>query len=118
MVVYHITKNETWEQAKAAGEYTSPSLQTEGFIHASTLEQVVDTANRYYHGQNGLVLLAIAVNQSQPEVRFDPVYAHGKEETFPHIYGPLNLNAVVDVIDFPPNEDGSFSLPAALTRRA
>ena len=117
MIIYHITRREDWDQAKAAGEYTVPSLENEGFIHASTLEQVVDTANRYYRGQTELVLLAIDTNQSKAEVRFDPVYLHGEEQKFPHIYGPLNINAVVDVLEFSPQPGGDFSLPDALTRR-
>lgn len=117
VIVYHITQHEVWEQAKAAGEYTAPSLESEGFIHASTLEQVVDTANRFYRGQQKLVLLAIETEKTKAEVRFDPVYTHGAEQKFPHIYGPLNLEAVVDVLEFPPQPGGEFSLPDALTRR-
>jgi hypothetical protein len=33
---------------------------------------------------------------------------------FPHIYGPLNLDAVTEVMDFPCGPDGRFVLPAAL----
>lgn len=118
MIIYHITRREDWEQARAAGEYTAPSLESEGFIHASTLEQVVDTGNRYYRGQQGLQVLAIDTEQVKAEVRFETVYRHGEEQQYPHIYGPLNLNAVVDVIDFPPQPGGEFSLPDALTRRS
>ena len=57
MIIYHITSRTAWEAAQAAGEYSPDSLKTEGFIHASTGEQVADTANRFYHGQKGLVLL-------------------------------------------------------------
>jgi len=117
MIIYHITSNSDWARAKKIGEYRAPSLDTEGFIHASTLEQVVETANLYYQGVQDLVLLKIDTDQSKPEVRFDPVYRHGQEDTFPHIYGPLNLNAVVEVIDFPTGLDGKFTLPDALTRR-
>jgi uncharacterized protein (DUF952 family) len=117
MIVFHITNHVNWEQAKKQGQYTAPSLQTEGFIHASTLEQLVGTANRFYQGQPGLLLLKIDTNQVKSEVRFDDVNLDGEQTQFPHIYGPLNLEAVVEVLEFPPNADGSFELPAELTRR-
>jgi uncharacterized protein (DUF952 family) len=116
LFIYHITTRAAWEAARQAGQYTAPSLAQEGFIHASTLAQVVDTANRFYAGQPGLVLLAIDVAAVAPPVRFDPVTTHGAEQRFPHVYGPLNLDAVAQVIDFEPGADGTFSLPAALAR--
>ncbi len=117
MVIYHITAREAWEQAKTIGHYSAPSLQTEGFIHASTLEQVEGTANLLFRGQPGLVLLVIDGEKLHPMLRFDPVTTHGGVTEFPHIYGPINLSAVIEIIDFDPEPDGSFSLPQQLTRR-
>jgi len=114
MIIYHITSRTAWEAAQAASEYSPDSLKTEGFIHASTGEQVADTANRFYHGQKGLVLLQIDTDRLIPRVRFDPVVESGKEKQFPHIYGALNPDAVIQVITFEPDERGSFSLPADL----
>ncbi len=111
MPIYHILPRLLWEQALAQGEYRAVSLETEGFMHASTREQVLDTASRYYRGQMGLVLLAIDPDRVQSEVRFDPVILNGTQTTFPHIYGPLNIDAVEAVLDFPPNADGSFNFP-------
>lgn len=111
MLIYHILSRAAWQQVQAAGQYSADSLSSEGFIHASTREQVADTANRYYHGQTGLALLVIETDRVQPEVRFDPVQLHGQQTTFPHIYGPLNINAVVEVLDFPPDAQGSFQFP-------
>lgn len=112
MHIYHIIPRTVWEQALASGTYRPTSLDTEGFIHASTREQVLDTAARYYRGQPGLLLLVIESDKLQSELRFDPVTLNGAETRFPHIYGPLNLDAVEAVLDFPPNADGSFSFPA------
>ncbi len=109
MHIYHITAHADWQRAETAGQYTAPSLSAEGFIHASTREQVLATANRYYPGQNGLVLLVIDTDKLQPELRFDRVTLHGAEEHYPHIYGPINLDAVVDVLTLTPAPDGSFN---------
>ena len=114
MIIYHITTCEAWEEAKTAGQYTAPSLAGEGFIHASTREQVMGTANLLFHGQAGLVLLVIDSENISSMVRFDPVTAHGGVKEFPHIYGPLNLSAVIDIVEFPPGQDGYFSFPPQL----
>jgi uncharacterized protein (DUF952 family) len=112
MPIYHITARTDWEKALQAGEYTAPSLGKEGFIHASTFEQVAGTANLLFHGMPGLVLLVIETPKLIVPLRFDPVTAHGGVMEFPHIYGPINLSAVVDVLDFSPDKDGTFNTPA------
>lgn len=113
MIIYHITTQQDWAFAQTAGAYTVESLAREGFIHASTREQVVDTASRYYSGQHGLLLLAIDTQRVTPEVRFEPVQLASGLTHFPHIYGPLNLDAVVGQTAFEPGADGSFQFPAA-----
>jgi uncharacterized protein (DUF952 family) len=116
-MIYHITTQQEWEKAQSAGAYRGDTLDTQGFIHNSTAAQVVPVANRFYNGQSGLVLLCIDDDKVQSRLVFehpiDP--ATGQPESakgqFPHIYGPLNLDAVVQVVDFPPNPDGTFTLP-------
>lgn len=114
MYIYHIIAREDWQAAQQAGQYSPPSLAQDGFIHTSTLAQVIDTANRFYPAQTGLVLLAIDTDALQATLRFDPVTTHGAEQRFPHLYGPLNLDAVVGVVEFAPGPDGIFTLPAGL----
>jgi uncharacterized protein (DUF952 family) len=112
-LIYHITSREQWTGARAEGEYRGDTLATEGFIHASIARQVVQVANRFYHGRTGLVLLCIDSERVSPEVRHE---AADNGDRFPHIYGPLNVDAVVEVIDFPVTVDGSFQLPSKLNR--
>ncbi len=105
-LIYHITSRKDWEAAQAAGSYRADSLASQGFIHASTRAQVLRTANRFYHGQRGLVLLAIDPRRGGVEVRYEA--PEGSQELFPHIYGPLSLDAVVSVQAFEPEPDGAF----------
>lgn len=109
-VILHITKREQWEQAKPAKIYYSPTLETEGFIHCSTAQQIIQTANLFFVNQKNLVILCIQAEKVKPEIRYEAV----ENNYFPHIYGPLNLDAVVQVIDFEPQENGKFALPDAL----
>ena len=108
MIVFHIVKVLIWEAAKATGEYRPASLESEGFIHFSKVEQVVATANRFYRGQDGLVLFEVSCDRLPEPLRYDAVPGHG---SFPHLYVPLPVSAVTKAWPFPPNADGAFSLP-------
>jgi uncharacterized protein (DUF952 family) len=112
-VIYHIAIRADWESALTDGEYTrssvDKSLAEEGFIHASQASQVARTANNFYRGvPGGLVLLVIDPGLLRAEVRYEDV--PGAELPFPHIYGPLNTDAVVEARPFAPGPDGTFTL--------
>jgi uncharacterized protein (DUF952 family) len=112
--IFHITQRQAWHAAQAQGLYRCESLDREGFIHCSTQAQVIRVANWFYRGQAGLVLLQIDADRLQAELRYDPIETG---EAFPHLYGPLNLESVVQVHTFEPQADGSFELPDALTEQ-
>jgi uncharacterized protein (DUF952 family) len=118
-MIIHITTYEEWKKALAEGEYTAPSLSSEGFIHCSTLKQTADTANSFFKGQNGLVLLCIDENKLKSECKYENPTGGGRHDPgvgnlFPHIYGPITISAVIKTVDFPANEIGLFELPKEL----
>src|SRR6185436_1125809 len=104
--IYHITNAEAWRTAREAGVYRAESLDTEGFIHCSTEQQVGATATRYFPGATGLVVLCVDVSLLHGEVRYEDTSGH--DQLFPHIYGPLDLVAVRSVVELPPAADGTF----------
>lgn len=110
--IYHITTRRDWSVQRDASEYTAPSLASEGFIHASDLDQIVDTANLIFRGTDDLLILVIDTDRLTAPVKSEDLYGHGAH---PHIYGPVNCEAVVEVVDFPCTSDGSFTLPDELT---
>jgi uncharacterized protein (DUF952 family) len=105
----HICPRADWEARDSA--YRCASLVSERFIHCSWPEQVVATASRFFHAQRGLVLLVIDPAGVVADIRCE---AAANGEMFPHIYGPLNADAVVSVLGFDPGVDGSFALPDRL----
>ena len=105
----HILSRGDWESAQKEGVYTPRSLGSEGFIHCSTAAQVLRTANTFYKEQDDLMLLWIAENKVSAEIRFEDL--NDEEMLFPHIYGALNLDAVVGQQPFAKGEDGKFVLP-------
>jgi uncharacterized protein (DUF952 family) len=115
-VILHIAHRRDWEAALSRGHYSAASLETEGFIHCSTPEQVVETANRFFPGQQDLVLLTIDESKLEAELRYEPASGGSADdargELFPHLCGRLNLSAVVRVVAFAPGADGRFTLPA------
>ncbi len=120
MNIAHIASCALWDQARPLGRYSTPTLPSDGFIHCSTIAQVVPVAERYYRGQRGLVLLVIDPSRLTSDLKWEPP-AEGSPppgvpagDLFPHIYGPINVDAVVQVLDFEPDASGAFSLPAGL----
>jgi uncharacterized protein (DUF952 family) len=109
-LILHATSRAAWEQGRAAGTYTAPSLADEGFIHCSTPGQMTRVADFILRGQSDLVLLCIDEVRVSANVRYEGYRDDGPR--FPHVYGPVNLDAIVEVVDFPPGSDGTFDLPA------
>ena len=89
--LFHITTRSAWDAARI--EYRAPSLATEGFIHLSTEEQWRHTLHRFYRDVPDLVLLRIDPSRLRSELRFEPA----DNDDFPHLYGPLEVDAVVRV---------------------
>jgi uncharacterized protein (DUF952 family) len=108
--ILHITTRKAWSAAQARGAYAADSLAGDGFIHCSRASQVLRVADLVFNGQQGLVLLVVDPARLTSELRWEPGVDLASE-LFPHVYGPINLECVVNVIDFEPGPDGSFLLP-------
>lgn len=94
--IFHIARRTDWEHAQGDGLYRATSLDSEGFIHCSTAAQLERTARVWFEGQRDLVLLKIDPGQLTSPLRYELA---GSGE-YPHLYGPLNLDAVVSAEPF------------------
>lgn len=92
-MIYHVTKKQAWEEALQKGFYEAASLATEGFIHNSSLTQVAGVLERYYKNETNLMLLHIDESKLSSPLKYE--LAPSVNEMFPHIYGPINIDAVV-----------------------
>lgn len=113
-MIYHIATKKEFDEAQTKGEYAAPSLQTEGFIHCSTAKQIAPVANAFYKGQSGLVLLKIDEDRIKSPVKWEapagpPAQGINESDLFPHIYGAINLDAIISVIDFDPADQSLIS---------
>ncbi len=105
-MIYHLAERAHWDAAAHSGSYARStlgrSLEDEGFIHASTVEQWPATRARFYaQVAEPLVLLEIDETRLTAPVRWeigDPVTG----ERFPHVFGPVNVDAVVSTVQLDP----------------
>ena len=92
-MIYHVCTQQEWLSALSAGFYEAASLTSEGFIHASSLDQVPSVLQRYYAGKENLILLNIDETLLSTTIKYE--LALSVNEHFPHIYGRINIDAVV-----------------------
>ena len=107
--IYPICRREEWEAARAAGRYPGSSQdKADGFIHFSSGDQVKASAAKHRARQTGLVLLAVDEARLGPALKWEPSRGGA---LFPHLYGPLPVEAVVAVRDLPLGADGLHVFP-------
>ena len=105
MRIFHLATEGAWTSAVSAGNYTVSTLGLDlaevGFIHCSQAEQVAAVHERFYRDvDQTLLLLTIDTDRLTSRWQLDPV--DGEPLPFPHIYGPLNIDAVVSAEPFRP----------------
>ena len=116
-MIYHITSQMAWSEARERGDYRAESLESEGFIHCSTGQQVVPVAEKFYKGQDSLLLLVIEPDRLTSDLKWEPPSGGTpppgvpEGDLFPHIYGPINLEAVIRVFDLQSEPDGRYRFP-------
>ncbi len=95
-IIFHIALASDWKEAREKGFYEHPTLRSEGFIHCSQDNQVASVLERYFAGQTDLLKLSIETDKLTSKFIFD--WSPSTAETYPHVYGPINIDAVVEAI--------------------
>ena len=94
-MIYHVLSKLNWQKATQQGFYEAESLAAEGFIHASKEEQVSGVLERYFKDQTELILLHIDEHKLTSPFAYE--FSSSVNEAFPHIFGRLNLDAVLKI---------------------
>jgi len=111
-LLLHLAEAPLWEAARGKGTYEMSTrgrtLQEEGFIHLSLPRQLPGVARMLYgdgdgdgdgdgegDGGHDLVVLVVDPARLTAPVRYEAMKPGGEE--FPHLYGPLPVEAVVEV---------------------
>jgi uncharacterized protein (DUF952 family) len=92
--IYHIVSVDDWAAAENQPVYAAASLPVEGFIHLSEKDQIAGVLERYYKGRQDLLLLRISPEKLTAELKYELAT---NAEYFPHLYGPINKDAIVAV---------------------
>jgi len=94
MKVFHITDKNAWNKAQKKGIYAGDTLESDGFIHCCLSAQITGVLEKWFRGKSNLVVLEIETDLLKSKVVFETL--EGGEEKFPHIYGPVNLEAITN----------------------
>ena len=108
--IYKISPASAWREAERQGVYKgSADDARDGFIHFSTASQVAETARKHYFGQTGLFLIAVDADALGENLRWE---RSRNDELFPHLYGELDLRAVVAIhYNMRARSDGTHDIP-------
>ena len=108
-LVYKICMAADWREAEQAGAFHGAGVDlTDGYIHLSAPGQVVETAERHFAGQRDLMLVAVDSAALRAALKWE---AARDGALFPHLYGPLSLDAVVWTKPLPLDRDGRHVFP-------
>ncbi len=111
------TNSELWAQAQKSGQYTQSTIDSTladvGFIHATFPDQTIAMVNRKYADQDGLILLLVDRDKLTSPVKEEGSLS-GKGGLYPHIYGPVNLDAVYKVLPLDKGVDSHYIEPDGL----
>ena len=107
--IYKICSAAAWREAERQGVYRgSADDARDGFIHFSASSQVAGTASKHFAGQTGLLLIAVDADALGTALRWE---RSRNNELFPHLYGELDLGAVIAIHDMPVLSDGTHEIP-------
>jgi uncharacterized protein (DUF952 family) len=107
--IYKICPASAWREAERQGVYRgSADDARDGFIHFSTASQVAETARKHFCGQTGLFLIEVDADALGGALRWE---RSRNDELFPHLYGELDLGAVIGVRDMQARSDGTHDIP-------
>ncbi|MGI9354198.1 MAG: DUF952 domain-containing protein [Rhizobiaceae bacterium] len=108
-IIFKIADRQAWAGAREKGEFGGAPVDiTDGFIHFSTAEQVRETATKHFAGADNLVLIAVDAAKLLGKIVWEPSRGGA---LFPHLYEPLNVDAVLWEKPIPLQDDGNHEFP-------
>jgi uncharacterized protein (DUF952 family) len=111
-VIYKICDAALWQEAERAGLFRGAGVDIQdGFIHFSTAAQLAETAAKHFAGIDGLLLIAVDSSAVAAALRWERSRGGA---LFPHLYGPLPLDAVLWTRPLPRDASGRHALSEAL----
>ena len=110
--IYKVVDKDVWAAAAKTGEFAGAAIDlTDGYIHLSSADQVVETVAKHFAGQDNLVLLSVSTAAVQDQLKWE---TSRNDQLFPHLYRSLRTTDVTDLHPLVMAEDGSHQFPPGL----
>lgn len=104
--IYVLSSKAEYDEAVVSGRLQRASLNTDGFIHASPASELNRVANKYYRDVDQALVLVVDKSLVSAPIEWEPATGG----LYPHIYGPLNMSAVGEVVPIALNAEGVFNI--------
>jgi uncharacterized protein (DUF952 family) len=95
-MIYHVTSRQDWHSQKANSQFIPEDYHREGFIHCCTPEQLPGVLERYFKGKSQLIMLHVDESLLDAKLIYE---TSTNDEKFPHVYGGINRDAIVKVVE-------------------
>ncbi|MBI9102423.1 MAG: DUF952 domain-containing protein [Spirochaetales bacterium] len=126
-IIYHLIPESDLRNMTQAEYFIPSGFEKDGFIHCTAEPEVARVVAHSYYSEldERLYILRLNLSALESEVKFEAPSQNGdtgKEhlkmtDAFPHIYGPMNISAVIDAGEMVASEAGGgrkeFSWPEA-----
>jgi uncharacterized protein (DUF952 family) len=106
--IYLTMSPDDFAKATADGIWAPESLRADDFIHASPADQLTRVANKHYRQLDEVCIVCLRADRVRPEIRWEPA---SDNRLYPHVYGPLNMDAAERSVVVKKGADGLFSIP-------
>lgn len=105
MIIYTATPEE-WDKIKTQTEFKSHDYDKEEFIHCCYPNQTTWVLNKHYRNEEKVIILTIDPKLLKSKWLSEDL--KGKGEEFPHVYGSINVDSIIEVFEISPSKDGLF----------
>lgn len=107
--LFKVVSKTTWQAAEREGVFRGVGIDVaDGFIHLSAAGQVVETVEKHFAGQTDLVLVSVDADALGETLKWEPSRGGA---LFPHVYGEISIEAVIEVVALPRSDDGTHEFP-------
>jgi uncharacterized protein (DUF952 family) len=110
-LIYHLAPATRWYSWPENKPYLPAEYEKDGFIHCTSCDELmIKVANHFHRNVPGDYVLLV-IDTSKLENPPSPVKwekATKFDSLFPHIYGPIDRNAIVGVRPAQRADDGTF----------
>lgn len=103
--IFHLVRPADWEKSLDRGRHITPSLESEGFIHCSSYEQIIGSANKHFPEGDELLVLMIPEKWVKNILKWEESRDNA---LFPHLYGPLPVEKVENLRILKRGPDGQW----------